>query len=144
MNEEIFFERLNEVSPNIRCAAEIVSGNITTVFTDEDIIFELTKNKQCDIIKISLTTDDVNKSELFLSTVKEMLRVYSPETGVEQIEKELFEKGCGLYSFETDEYDFCSFINDKGLYFTVNNKKLNPLSVPELTININEDIRKTH
>ena len=97
---------------------------------------DLAKNH---IVNISISCDDINKKSEFMNFTENIIKIYAPEENIDEILKS-FDNSNGLSTAESDWYSYLLVENEKGIYLSVNNNKLNPQSLPEYSLKTNENI----
>ena len=134
LNDELFFERYNKKYTQLSVDKCIAEENKFFYFLDNGYLIETEHNDNGDIIKISVSGQNNNDINGFVEFVKTILEIYSPE--VDYDISIMFDGENGFFDEEIQWYSYLSVIDNNKLFFSVNNKRLNPQKPPELTLKL--------
>lgn len=106
-----------------------------------DVVFETEADEHGNATKISLACIQTDKVDDFVNCSVNIVKTYAPDDSAQDVINNLFadrkfSDKC-LYH-ETQWYLYSAVISEKGLFFSVENKKLNPTSKVEFSLKQND------
>ncbi len=142
MSPEIFFERLNKISP------DIIYDNENN-FIDKRRYLSYIKNKNSTEFLIEIATDEfnnakkiclvctaTNKTDEFKIITENIINAYAPEDNASEIIGELF--GIKWDYYDTQWYRYSSSSDKNCIFFSVESKKLSTESDAKLSLKQND------
>lgn len=149
MSCKIFFERFAKQTDDFdfKNSEQFLENNNYICFANDksgdEYVFELLLNESGDINKISLACNKTDKAENFINYIKQIIFVYAPKENADEIVASLTENGKipnKITYHETQWHSWCSYSDEKGMYFSVTNKKLVEQTTVEFSLKPNDKI----
>ncbi len=113
----------------------------TTYSGNSEIVFEISVNEQGDAEKINLACNQTDKIDSFVSCVQSVAETYAPDDDAKTVVSELFlsrELSDRCLYYDTQWHEYSAVLSEKGLFFSVESKKLVPRSDVEFSLKQND------
>ena len=149
MNPRIFLERLSVRNASLILKNPEIFSDDSSVFCfindikGTELLFEFSVDEAGNIKKIGFSCGETEKAEDFIEYIRDVVSVYSPDENSDKIIMSLTENGKlknGMNYFENQWYLCCSNADKNGLFFSVANKELMPLSEVEFSLKPNDRV----
>lgn len=147
MSPWIFTERIQKTDKNISIDTDnsyFENGDYVfyaSYADDVKFIFEISTDEHGNSDKISLACTQTDKTDEFVLCAMRTIEAYAPDDSADEVMQNLFsnkEPNDKCIYYDTQWYSYAAVLSEKGLFFSVESKKLIPQSEVEFSLKQND------